>query len=54
MAEKRQEYEIAVRQCLEVVKGIMTRAKNDGLSIGVKMDLDVNGEPQAQVVVVMR
>lgn len=54
MADKRQEYEMRVKQSMEVVKAIMTEAKNEGLSIGVTAQLDISGEPQVIVAVLMR
>lgn len=54
MAEKKQEYEMRVKQCMEQVKGVMIEAKNDGLAIGVNAALDISGEPQVTVVVLMR
>lgn len=54
MADKKQEYEMRVRQCMEQVKGIITEAKNDGLSIGVSAMLDTSGEPKVLVAVLMR
>lgn len=54
MAEKKQEYEMRVKQCMEVVKAVMIEAKNNGFSIGVNASLDISGEPQVIVAVLMR
>lgn len=54
MADKKQEYEMRVKQCMEAVKGIMTEARNDGLSIGVNASLDTAGEPMITVAVLLR
>lgn len=52
--DKRQEFELRARECLQALHGLMTEAKREGYAIEVFTSMGVGGEPNSRVAVLLR
>lgn len=52
--DKRQEFEIRARECVQALHGLMTEAKREGYHVEVYSSLDIYGNPQSRVTVTPR